>query len=220
MGSSRGLVDPHVRAVAALEVFLVASYTALKGLDGVMLGVGAAFGLFLASNLEGVLNLVVQVQNEEHQHIITAVWYSIFVLAFMSPVAKKGYTRFLAIIASIAGGALVSSAVAWIATTASVHGKFSAMNQLVPSLQPGKEAPWYKFLALLVSADAEDVGLFANTPSDTFKGFWNLDRVLGVSLWFLLFLLGTIRQFNSLAKQKKVLAMETTALSEPLLDAN
>lgn len=216
--SARGLVDPHVRAMAAVEVFLVASYTGLKGLNGLLLGVGALFGFFLASSLERVLNLVVQGQNEEHQHIITAVWYSIFVLGCMSPVAKKGYTRFLTIIASIAGGALVSSAVAWIVTTASVRGKLNVMSELVPDLQPGKEAPWYKFLALLVSSDAEDVGLFANTPSDTFKGFWNLDRVLGLSLWFLLFLLGTVKQFNSLAKQKKVQAREATALSEPLLD--
>jgi len=219
--SARGFQDQHIRNMVALEVFLAASYTARKGLGGIMLGIGALFGFFLAGKLEPILSLAVHAiphaQDADNLHIITAVWYSIFVLCGIGAVARNGYARVLAIIASICGGALVSSAVAWIATMA--LGKLTFMSQLMPDLAPGREAPWYKFFALLVSSDAEDVGLFANTPSDTFSGFWNLDRVLGLSLWFLLFLLGTIKQFNALAAmKKKVKASETTTLSKPLLE--
>jgi len=218
--SSLGM-HQHLRGLVALEVFLAATYTASKGLDGIMLGVGGLFGLFLAAKAEPILNLVVSGHFAEHQHQLTAAWYSLFVLGCMSAVVRRGYARFLAIIASILGGALVSSAAAWIAMTASAHGKMNFMTQLVPDLKPGVEAPWFKFFALLVSSDAEDVGLFARTPSDTFQGFWNLDRVLGLSLWFLLFILGTVKQFNALAKQKaakKIEALETTTLSKPLLE--
>merc|ERR1719330_826874 len=206
----------NIRTAVGVEVFLVASYTAWKGLDGVMLVVGAMFGFFVAHSAQPLVMLVADEEPTRIHHGIVAAWYSIFVLGCMMAVHAKKYAKFLATVAPLIGGALVASAMAWMAMTASLHGKMDWLVKLVPQLQPGEKAPWYKYLLLLIDTDSKDVGIFANTSFENFSGKWNLDRVLGASVWFVLFILGTIYQYNALERQRpKKTTTTITVVSEP-----
>ena len=62
----------HVRMAVGVEVFLAASYTASKGLDGVMLAVGAMFGFFIAHKAQPLVMLAADEEPSRTQQVIVA----------------------------------------------------------------------------------------------------------------------------------------------------
>merc|ERR1711920_1050003 len=99
-----------------------------------------------------------------HKWIIT-LWYSFFALLTMRIYCQRRHVGMLAVVAPLIGGALVSSALSWMATYAALHGGMDWLrtNNIVPLLQPAENGSWIEFLLLLLVPDTKDVGVFANT---------------------------------------------------------
>jgi len=197
----------EIRYFISLEVGLFCAYAAWKGLDGVMLTVFALLGVFLAFKTQALVSLAAyDTTTREHKWII-ASWYSFLALFTMRVYYKRKHVGLLAFVAPLIGGALVASALSWIATFAALQGGMDWVrtSNIVPQLQPAAKGSWVEFLLLLLVPDSKDVGVFANTQFDHpnwMHGKWCLDRVCGLSLWFLLFVGGTICQLRALKRQR------------------
>merc|ERR1712045_866874 len=114
----------------------------------------------------------------------------------------KKHTSVLIFVSPLMGGALVSSAMSWMFTVAGLNSAMDWLSKMIPQMQEPAGGPWIKFLLLLVVPESPDVGLFGNTPFETFTGKWNLDRVCGLAFWFVLFIIGGAVQYSRFQKRR------------------
>lgn len=208
-----------VRRVIGMAVCLGTAFVAWEGFDGVLLGFAAMFGVFVAHKTQFVLSLMQADTDSVAYPWMVVGWYSVFVLACMCVAHLKKSGKLLALVAPFLGGALTSSALSWIATYLSLHGHMDFLVKLVPQQQPGELGTWLDFLMLLTDADSKDVGVFANTHFDRFSGKNCADRVVGQSVWFFLFLIGTFYQYNRVVKsgEQQKFASKVVTLNAPFL---
>lgn len=120
------------------------------------------------------------------------IFYTLVILLFVVAFGGRVRSMWLPLVSPAIGGALVSSSVSFVLTELAANGfmfwLFGDLRTVV--------APWVDFLTLLCDAHGKDVGLFADSQHNFVV--WgqerSLDRALGCSFWFLLFIVGAIVQ--------------------------
>jgi len=212
LGVGRHSLISHV---VGLEAGLLGAFVAKRGIDGVVAAVGMAVGALLAMlSREELIHLGMS-SLEDNRGLIVAM-YSVFVLVFAWVFAASKHLRAVALFSSIAGGLLVSSAVSWAVTVIAIRSNWIA--SALPAATP-KAGTWLDFFLLLVHPDANDVGVFAHSRYNAMVhgAIWRTDRVVGLVLAAILFIVGFRVQSRILRSSLAADARECDVLREALL---
>lgn len=166
--------------VAGVEIGLLVAYICYLGYEGLLTAFGGFIGLIVAwksSEFFDDIGLDLLDHGAGKSHMLLFLYYSFWALVVLRFVDQGGHLRFLGMVSSIFGGALVSSAVSFGITNIALRSfaKQVAAKGLTPV-----NAPWIDFLYLLVSKRSSDVGLLAG--AGTIFGMFP-DRIYGLFLW-------------------------------------
>jgi len=196
--------DSPVRKLFGLECGLAAAWAAVRGIDGVMLMVGAMAGSGVALGIQNSLvhmNCLIFKTSAWLQF----AWYSIFALLFMLGINGKWHVKVLALVCPAFGGMLVSSAVFFFVALAANKGR----------------GAWVDFLLLLYSPDRQDVGIFTG-QNLSLQLPWGpevmpCDRMIGCVLWLILFLAGSCWQLYRLRRTQAASKAQAKGMNQPLI---
>merc|ERR1712176_928693 len=150
---------------------------------------------------------------------LIVVLYSIFTIGFVVIFKQKKHVKGVAVLSPAVGGALVSSAISWFVTHLAVLGYMDALVSAFHSLNP-VGGPWIEFFLLLWKSSASDKGWFVDSPYNYTLGgsVYRLDRIIGCSLWLLLFVVGAIVQLKALkAREAQARGFRAESLREAFL---
>lgn len=229
-----GFEDKNLVRFVVLEVGVCSAFAAHRGIEGMMITVGAILGALVAQEAQ---NLCVGVgwTSLQTNKWCEVILYSLFVLSFMALITLKKHKKMLALLSSAGGGALVASATAWLVTVMALHGYLDTVLYVFKkSLKPAGGA-WLDFLELLWTPKSEDKGVFAGSAYNftIFDTSYRLDRICGCTLWTILFWGGSFIQLKRLQKldksgkvkpaapkgKVKPAAPKASALQQPLIQS-
>lgn len=207
-------VDNVIMEILAVEFALALSYVAYKGYEGVRVLLGMLLGLYGAQHLQAHLGQLAG------NGWVVLVLGNIFVILGVYVFTGRMHKRIAAIVSSLVGGALVSSAIGYFIMLLLVKVR---QNLFVGTTVP----VWVDFLYTLVSpAKHSPVGIYSTPATKDLNPTIHgkqvfLDMILGMSLWFIL---TTVGIWNQLRLEKKARAKEDVQkkgdLEESLLPTN
>lgn len=184
--------EKMLRHVVGFEVGACVTYVGYHGYEGLLLGLSAALGAFVAFSVDNRSELGGHTFLQKPW--VAFAWYSLCVLGCMYVVHTKKHVKAMGLVTSVMGGALVASALSYSITHAAVKGWLHVG-------QPVGGA-WVDFLYLLVIPGSKDVGLF--TDSGNLGETWPMDRVGGCLLWAILTVGGFVVQSKVTAARHAV----------------
>jgi len=207
-----------LRRIISLLVGAACSWAAYRGINGVMLVVGAILGAIIAWSMHQTI--VGMGCSSAQNHVFITIWYSVFLLGFMAVMDRNKHMAALAVLSPFVGGALVSSALFWFLAFLAERGVFH--------LSGSVSGAWLDFLEHLIKKHNHDVGILAGHRQVLLFGHaFDWDIICGRLVWFLLFGLGVAIQIRRLkqtqeekAKSKKKKTMTkgaTKDLQKPLM---
>lgn len=181
--------DSPLSMATAVEVGLASAVIVFHAYDGILLAIGALVGCFIAQVLEKfvVNNLGVDAATFDEEHVVF-VWYSIFTLGCWGLVARKMHGKYLGIVTSFFGGALVASSALYV-----MQAHRTWVDCLGEILGGADVPPGYEPVVTNTTAWGSEV---------TVPGYSNL-HLVGYAIWAVCFLAGAKLQFSSKAKAKE-----------------
>lgn len=195
-------------ALVAASVFTLA---AKQGSDGIISLFGATLGFVIGGKITVMVSQYFHGTMSEH-------WASFGIHAFFTVLLVfafnfKWHVPVLLVASPLAGGALVSSSISWGLTAIFIHvpPKTLEAQHLTP-----KFGSWFDFLNTIWNWHGESFGVWAG-PRFQFtvmRRTWDVNRVVGVAIWVIFFLIGFFFQ-KRLLKKKGTRARE--GLMEPML---
>jgi len=204
--------DSSIRSIVGVEAGLVAAYCAYHGLEGTVLALGVAFGVFIAYGMQAQLVAWGVSQLATDKPSIVG-FYSLVTVLTLIIIRRRKYKRGLVILSCAVGASLIASVLAWATTEGYLAGKLVSLKGAIPEGATPKGGAWIDFWTkMFLSCDpAVDYGLFAGKNFDL---YWTicLDRIVDGILWFVLFYFTARRQWCNL-----VHAREGGTMHEPLL---
>lgn len=194
----------NISRFVGFEAGACSAYAAYRGIDGVKLAVGALLGALVAHQTQATWLMMGYTIFHTNKWLVVT-WYSVFILGLMLVVRGKKYQKLLALASPLLGGALVSSALSWLTAVMAQHGWMTWLHKVLPGVQPAVGGAWIDFFLLLCSPAAKDVGVFAGSPYKItlFKKDYGMDKICGCTLWFVIFLVGSIFQYKAVARNTK-----------------
>lgn len=188
--------------VIAVEAALVAAYVVHKSFVGTQIVIGVIIGIAVSMQLDPLVHTETWTLNA------CMIWYSAF--AFLGIAALTVGKRYvLAIFIPLLGGFLCASALGYLVKyltciiiehrTGLEEMQLNSSNTSVPAWIDLSGHCWLDFASALLHG--EHAGIFKTYPTPGFPvSSIDFDKVLGRSLWLVLFFVGMKRQWR-LAKQ-------------------
>jgi len=184
--------------VVGLEAGLLGVTLACAGIDGVVLAFGAILGGLVASKAR-VWFVAMGCDKFESDVAAVVALYTAVVGLFIFCFRMKKHVRLVVLISAAVGATLVASSLAWWVAHLVLGGHLHFVRSAFPDVAP-VGGDWIDFLLVLWSADAQDVGVFADSRYNLKVGgaAYRTDRVVGVSLAAVIFFVSSRAQFRFL----------------------
>jgi len=196
-----------LRRVVGWEAGIIGCVGAHRGAKGMNAFGGVALGFWFSYYIQHILvHLGVHFLSTEGavawHYWAVVVFYTVFAGGFFYMFMRKADKKLLALITPFIGGILAASAVAFFCTSLALWGPVAKrLHKRFPDLHP-VGGTWVQFLLMLSWPETADVGIFSSSPLNKFGKKWTIDRLAGLSLWFILWVVGVIVQWKKATRKK------------------
>jgi len=222
-------LDHHspLRQVVGFEAFAIGVWGANVGKKGMNILAGVLLGFWFTYYLQHILvGVGAGFLSTDIAHggvpLAVVIFYTVFAGCFLYLFSTKAHDKLLALITPFIGGILTASAIAFSFTNLAQAGFMTKpLHNISPDLEPVGDT-WVQFALMLCSPVNKDVGIFANSKFNTLGDKWNIDRLSGLFLWFIFWVVGVVKQWKDARKNKGKASGEDSArelqLQQPLLE--